>query len=266
MAALRLEEIWIYPVKGMGGIRLKSSRILEKGLPFDRRWMLIDQNNRFLSQREQAILALFKVEWSAHNFKISFKGESIQLDSESDPIPESINAVIWDDTVSVLEVNRETSEWISSRMGLDCRLVKFPEGNLRRVDPRYSLQNENVSLADAYPYLVIGNSSLDELNRRMENPLPMNRFRPNFVFSGGIPFEEDDWHEFRIGVNRFAAVKPCARCVVPTINQDTAQKGVEPLLALSRFRKWEAKVLFGQNVIAIDHEEVFEGDEITKIQ
>jgi uncharacterized protein YcbX len=110
--------------------------------------------------------------------------------------------------------------------------------------------------------LIIGQATLDDLNNRLKDPIPMNRFRPNLVFSGGEPFEEDDWKGFVVGSNRFAGVKPCARCIVPTINQDTAEKGREPLLTLSTYRKRDNEIYFGQNVLAIDHKEIHEGDEI----
>ena len=114
----------------------------------------------------------------------------------------------------------------------------------------------------AYPVLIIGQSSLDDLNQRMKEPLPMNRFRPNIVFTGGEPYEEDGWKNFRIGQNRFVGVKPCSRCVLTTVNQDTGKKGIEPLATLSTYRMRNNKVYFGQNLIPLDHNEIAEGDEI----
>ena len=132
-----------------------------------------------------------------------------------------------------------------------------------RVDPRYEVNHEQVSLADAYPFLIIGQSSLDDLNSRLTESLPMNRFRPNFVFTGGEPFEEDTWRNFSIGSTRFVGVKMCARCPLPTVNQDTAERGAEPLKTLSTYRKRDNKVYFGQNLVALDHNSVSVGDTIT---
>ena len=77
----------------------------------------------------------------------------------------------------------------------------------------------------------------------------MNRFRPNFVFSGGEPFIEDTWKDFMIGDLKFRAVKPCSRCVVTTVNQDTAEKASEPLETLAKFRNAGNKVNFGMNAV-----------------
>lgn len=160
------------------------------------------------------------------------------------------------------EVSPSHSSWISERLGHPCRLMAFPEKNLRPVDKKYSLNDEHVSLADGYPFLIIGQASLDDLNSRMSAPLPMNRFRPNFVFTGGKAFEEDQWREFHIGDVKFTAVKPCARCVLTTVDQETAEKGKEPLKTLATFREQKNNVLFGMNLIGPGSGVVMVGDEI----
>ncbi|MGC4022041.1 MAG: MOSC domain-containing protein [Cyclobacteriaceae bacterium] len=262
MTSYVLREIWIYPIKSLGGIRVKSAKVFEKGLEFDRRWMLIDDDNRFMTQRFSPKMALFKLQISDSKFQITFKSESIDLPLERQENNKSVKAVIWDDEVEVNEVSDELSQWISNRLEINCRLVSFPEKNQRPVDEKYQVNHENVSLADAYPFLIIGEQSLADLNSRLEKPVPMNRFRPNFVFSGGESFDEDKWKKISIGATIFAVAKPCARCVLTTVDQDTAEKGHEPLATLSKFRKVENKVLFGQNLIALNHEHVYEGDEI----
>ena len=164
-----------------------------------------------------------------------------------------------------LHTDDNVHEWFSKYLGFSCQLVSFPEANDRPVDPLYSINEEHVSLADAYPFLIIGQRSLDLLNDKLEQPVPMNRFRPNFVFTGRDAHEEDQWREFTIGSNRFAGVKLCARCVLTTVNQDTAEKGIEPLYTLSTYRKVANKVLFGQNLVALDHGIVKVGDRISVI-
>lgn len=265
MSALHLSEIWIYPVKSLGGIRVKSARVFEKGLEYDRRWMLIDRDNDFMTQRIYPKMALFRLQFlsGGSGFEITHGNESIQLAFNHSVLPNPIQAVIWDDTVEVYEVNKDYSDWFSERLGIACKLVSFPEKNSRPVDQRYQIRGENVSMADAYPLLMIGEQSLADLNSRLRDHVPMNRFRPNMVFSGGSPYAEDGWRNFSVGGNQFAAVKPCARCVLTTVNQDTGEKGIEPLATLSTYRKTDNKVLFGQNIIAIDHGKISEGDEIT---
>ena len=119
---------------------------------------------------------------------------------------------------------------------------------------------EQVSLADAYPFLIIGQSSLDELNKKLDLPMTMTRFRPNFVFTSGLANEEDSWKNFKIGGVLFEGVKPCARCVLTTVNPDTGEKGLEPLKTLAVYRKQNGKVNFGENVIARSNGEIKIGD------
>jgi len=259
---LTLSEIWIYPIKSLGGIKLISTQVMPKGLKYDRRWMLIDENGMFMTQRTNAQMALFKLALEADHLVISYHQGSIKLSLNHSYSNLPVDVTIWDDHVIANEVSETYSNWFSERLGLKCRLVYFPETNPRPVDPRYKVNDEHVSLADAYPFLIIGQSSLDDLNKRLDTPLPMNRFRPNFVFTGGQPYEEDTWRNFTIGGNRYVGVKPCARCVLTTVNQDTAEKGVEPLKTLSTYRRVENKVLFGQNVVALDYGNITVGDKI----
>jgi len=267
MPSLQLSEIWIYPIKSLGGIRLSKAKVLEKGLQYDRRWMLVDENGKFMTQRIFPAMALFKLTIRDEQLIIVHSRQSIVHSISVKPAltnPEE-EVVIWNDTVRACEVNTETSEWFSQVLGTKCRLVYFPEDNIRAVDKDFAEKDENVSLADAYPFLIIGEASLKDLNSRMKTPLPMNRFRPNFVFSGGQPYEEDSWKEFTIGSNKFLGVKPCARCTITTINQETIEKGDEPLRTLATYRKQNNKIYFGQNVLAVDHTFVREGDIITRL-
>ena len=270
MRQLTLSEIWIYPVKSLGGIRMHSAKVLEKGLQYDRRWMLVDENSICMTQRDFAAMALFKLSINGDDITITFRKDvhslensSITINTNSPALGKVTRATIWDDQVDVIEVDYRISDWFSTHLGASCKLVSFPETNPRPVDPRYKVNEEHVSLADAFPFLIIGQSSLDLLNHKLNDPIPMNRFRPNFVFTGGEPHEEDSWRNFSIGKNKFVGVKPCARCAVPTINQDTAAKGFEPSLTLSGYRKKDNKIYFGQNAVALDFDYVTVGDIIT---
>ena len=147
------------------------------------------------------------------------------------------------------EVNADTNKWFSEALGISCKLMHMPENAMRQVDPNYARPKDLVSFADAFPFLIIGKESLNDLNARLSEPVPMDRFRPNFVFSGGAAFDEDTWTEFKIGDTTFFPVKPCARCVVTTINQETAEKSTEPLQTLATYRTQNNKVMFGQNLV-----------------
>lgn len=262
---MTLSEIWIYPVKSLGGIRLNSAKVCRKGLQFDRRWMLISADGTAMTQREYPDMALFKVQLNHSEVSITFHKNGTVISSNSFAIDkESVNADIkanvWGDAVHVSEVRPELSNWFSHHLKATCKLVSFPEKNTRPVDPRYSINNDQVSLADAYPFLLIGQSSLDDLNARLDVPVLMNRFRPNLVFTGGQPFEEDHWRDLTIGGVRFVAVKKSARCALITVNQETAERGVEPLRTLSTYRNAGNKVFFGQNLIARNEGPLAVGD------
>src|SRR5687768_1169541 len=265
MRELKLSEIWIYPIKSLGGIRLPQASVMEKGLAYDRRWMLVDENGVFMTQRNNPSMALFKLKIEKEELIIVFGPKSISHSIPLHPsrLEKNENVIIWDDTVTACEVSKESSAWFSDILGSACRLVYFPEENARAVDAAYKVNNEHVSLADGYPFLIIGQESLNFLNSKLAQPIPMNRFRPNFVFTGGEPNEEDTWRNFTIGDNRFVGVKPCGRCAIPTINQETAEKSDEPTRTLATYRRNENKILFGQNLLATDHQEVKEGDLIT---
>ena len=257
-----LAEIWIYPIKSLGGIRLASSPVMPKGLAWDRRWMLVDEEGKFLTQRTRPGLSAFKLHPVDGGFRITHHKDSLDLMHETAPQGAVIAASIWDDQVTVQEVNAEFSSWFTKQAAFPCRLVAFAEENPRPVDPRYAVGDNHVSLADGYPILIIGMESLNDLNQRLPSPVPMNRFRPNLIFTGGKPYEEDNWRTFKIGSGRFSGVKPCGRCVFTTIDQQTGIKGTEPLVTLSRYRNFNGKVNFGQNVIPLDHDMIHEGDEI----
>jgi uncharacterized protein len=261
---LLLQDIFIYPIKSLGGIRLTEAEVEEKGFQHDRRWMLVDQTGRFVSQREFSSLALLQVEIQAGGLSVFHKKEPakslfIPFDLEEGP---EIPVVIWDDQVIGKVVSESAGSWFSDFLGFKVDLVKMPESTLRKVDPRYAVNAESVSFADGMPYLIIGQSSLDELNSRLESPVPMNRFRPNLVFSGGSPFLEDKLHKIKIGSVEFQIVKPCARCVLTTVDQESGEKGKEPLKTLATYRTVNNKVMFGQNVVALSGGVVRLGDEL----
>jgi uncharacterized protein YcbX len=247
---LTLSEINIYPIKSLGGISLQSSEVEERGLKYDRRWVLVDETNTFFTQRDFPEMALIIVSVEKNGLMINHKTKIVRSLFIPFDFEHSVKdrVVIWDDTVMGEFYNGEIDEWFSEIIGIKCHLVKMPESTERVVDKTYA-KNKIVSFADGYPFMIIGQSSLDDLNSRMEVPLPMNRFRTNFVFTGGKPFEEDGWKKFKIGDVEFEAVKPCTRCVITTTNQDTAERLHEPLLTLSMFRKFDNKVMFGMNLV-----------------
>ena len=264
---LQLSEIYIYPIKSLGGIRLENSNVTPRGLENDRCFMLVDENGRFLSQREHPQLAVFQTEIEGNFLLITNKksDQNLRISLSQNPQLPSLSVTIWDDKVSAIEVSKEASDWFTQALKIPTRLVYMNEESQRKIEPEYSLSGEeSTSFSDGYPILIIGQSSLNDLNNRLDNPLNINRFRPNFVFTDGEPFEEDAWHEFMVGNVRFFGVKPCARCIMTTIDQEKGEKsGKEPLLTLNKYRKAGNKILFGQNVLIIQLGTVSVGNDVT---
>lgn len=260
-----LSEINIYPIKSLKGISLENSHVENRGLRYDRRWMLVDENWQFFTQREFPVMATIAVEVTSGELRVtSASAGMMTIPFEPDHGERGI-ATVWDSRVESIAYVGEVSEWFSDAIGTKCMLVLMPEKSLRRVDPDHAVRPDEdiVSFADGYPFLLIGEGSLEDVNSRLEEPVPMNRFRPNLVVAGSDPFEEDTWRKIKIGETVFHVVKPCARCVITTVDQTTGEKGKEPLKTLSTFRNRDGKVLFGQNLIADNPGgQIFVGDDV----
>ena len=246
---LTVSELYIYPIKSLGGIALSHAEVTDRGLKYDRRWMLVDEQNRFLTQREYPQMALLKVQVENEGLLVAHHlNGSVRVPFERHELSKQ-EVVIWDDTCAGVFVDRELDNWFSAALGIKCSLVHMPEDTRREVDQRYAREGMITSFADAYPFLMIGQASLDDLNSRMAEPLPMNRFRPNIVFTGGDAFTEDLMNHIQIAGIDFYGAKLCARCVLTTIDQQTAVKAKEPLKTLAKYRLMNKKILFGQNLI-----------------
>ncbi|MBC7898867.1 MAG: MOSC domain-containing protein [Saprospiraceae bacterium] len=249
---MHLSEINIYPVKSLMGISLGEARVENRGLQFDRSWMLVDENNKFLTQREFPKMATVNVAVDKESLTAAADGSSIVIPLIPEP-EDTASVKIWTSSVKGRVYSAEVNDWFSEAIGTECRLVLMPEETKRKVNPFYAVRKfkDTVSFADGYPFLLIGESSLDDLNSRLDAPLPMNRFRPNFVVAGSEPFAEDIWKKIRIGETVFHLVKPCARCVITTVDQSIGEMdGKEPLKTLAAYRNKGGNVMFGQNLIA----------------
>ena len=262
---MHLQDIYTYPIKSLGGIRLEQANLEEKGLQYDRRWMLVDKKGKFLSQRKHPKMALLRTQITDNGILVVQKDEPEQqilvpLESSSN---HKQRVIIWEDQVEAQILDREISRWFSETLDIDCDLVFMPPSTKRKLKPKYAVNGESVSFADGMPYLLIGQASLDDLNSRLDDPVLMNRFRPNLVFAGGSPFQEDEWDIVTIGNARFKITKPCARCVVTTVDQQTGHKSKEPLATLAAYRNVDGKVMFGQNMLLLDGEKIRAGDKLT---
>jgi uncharacterized protein YcbX len=248
---LRVSQLNIYPVKSLGGITVNNAEVTSRGFKYDRRLMLVDQKNIALTQRDFPEMALLEPSFEENGFLIR---HSHHL---HDPVfiphepagNETADVRIWNDICHARIHDESINKWFGALLGIPCKLVYMPETTRREVDKKYAHNNEISSFSDEYPVLIIGQSSLDDLNERLEMPVPMNRFRPNIVFTGGEAYLEDRLEAFTIGQISFSAVKPCARCTVITIDQETTQKSKEPTKSLAVYRKKDNNILFGQNLL-----------------
>lgn len=259
---MNVSGLYIYPIKSLRGISLLEAEVLEKGFRYDRRWMLVDNKNKHVTQRTHPHLSQIELTLNKDTIGVSHLGMpdlEIPLVLTNRP---AIDVTVWDDSVMGLEAPAAINEWFSTVAKEQCKLVFMPEEAPRPVNPKRAVNGENVSFADAYPYLIIGQSSLDDLNSRMEVALPMHRFRPNIVVEGSDPYAEDYWKNIQIGQLKFRVTHPCKRCVFTTVDQDTGKKGAEPLKTLATYRREGKEVIFGVNTLALSMGRIKVGDEV----
>ena len=263
-----LAAINIYPVKGLKGVALTQSRCTERGLKHDRRWMVVDPEGMFLSQREHPSMATIWTDVDGAELRLSAPdaGEVTVPLVPGDGAPMKVQ--VWNSVCDAISVSRTADQWLCDALGMECRLVYMPDSTHRPSNPRYAGAGPLVSFADGYAYLAIGEASLADLNARLlakgHAALPMNRFRPNFVIAGSAPYAEDEWGEVRIGSAVLRGVKPCGRCQVTTTDQATGEvRGPEPLATLSEYRDSpEFGLMFGMNMVTVTPGTLRVGDEL----
>ncbi|MFE2042117.1 MOSC domain-containing protein [Streptomyces sp. NPDC059477] len=265
-----LKSIHIHPVKALRGLSLPECVMEPWGPAGDRRWVLIDNGGKVVTQRQQPLLAQAAAE--------PVPGGGVLLSAPAleplaVPVPEpdaTVTLEIFGNKVEGVLADAAAHAWCSAFLGADVRLVHMDDPATRRpVDPDFALPGETVSFADGYPLLLTTTASLDALNSLIasgphaaEGPLPMNRFRPNVVVSGTEPWAEDDWSRLDIGPVRFRVAKMCGRCVVTTTDQSTSARGKEPLFTLGRHRRIGGKLVFGQNLVPLSTGTVRVGDPV----
>ncbi|MEM1257484.1 MAG: MOSC N-terminal beta barrel domain-containing protein [Bacteroidota bacterium] len=236
-----VSEIYVYPIKSMAAVPLKSAVVTDTGFAFDRYWMLVDVNGNCLTQREFPTMALFQVAFIDGGIQVTFQKDSIAISNAPSSF-EILECRIWEDTVLAVKESHEISKWFSRHMEHEVFLVRMAPNSVRQVKRHTP---SKIHFPDSSPYLIIGKESLGFLNDRLSSPICMDRFRPNIVFSGGKAHEEDDWQHISIGKSHFESTKLCSRCTVTTIDQKTGKKGREPLLGLSKYRLINRKIMFG---------------------
>ena len=261
MSKIIISELNIYPVKSLAQISLRNCTLDHFGLHMDRRWMLVDEHGKMLTQRQLPRMCLIQTQ--LHDQALSLRADDM-TEIHVNNISENIRRVqVWNDECNAQDCGDEVAEWLSFFLNKECRLVYFPEQEIRQVDPDYAQAGDTTAFSDGFPLLLISQASLDDLNQRLETPITMARFRPNIVVSGCTAFAEDEWTRIRINQIDFRIVKPCSRCVIPSIDIASAQKQAIVTQTLSQYRMRDHKIFFGQNVIAEDTGELKTGMEIT---
>ncbi|KPB82784.1 MOSC domain protein [Pseudomonas syringae pv. maculicola] len=251
---LRLSSLYRFPLKSCKAETLQRASFDQLGLAGDRRWMLVDESNgRFFTQRALSHMSQLTVLWNASGgVTLSAPGfepldVAVPLDIESN----LRGVTVWRDSLQVPDAGDVAAEWVSRFIGKPTRMVYLPAERARWLPGGYQTINDRVSFADGFPLLLIGQGSLDDLSFRLGRPLEMLRFRPNLVVEGAEAFAEDGWKRIRIGDIEFQLLKPCARCILTTVDPATGERSAdrEPFATLKTYREVEGNVLFGQNVV-----------------
>jgi uncharacterized protein len=263
---ITVSALFIYPFKSCRGIAVQGFRLDELGPYLDRRFMLVDEQGAFISQRTEPRLSQVVVSIHPTAFSLSAPGlRPLKLPLSQPDGGNAIAIQLWEYRGSALEASRDASEWFSEYLGRPCRVVRTDMSPSRRVDPKYSPEAAYAAFSDGYPELLLSQASLDDLNKRLNKTLLVDRFRPNIVLSGTQPYEEDTWQQIRIGAIPFDVVKPCGRCTITTTDQATSERGPEPLATLATYRKRGNSVLFGQNCVHRELGTVRVGDAISVV-
>ena len=257
---MKITRLFIYPIKSLGGVSLSTSAIEQRGLRYDRRYMLVDEKGNFLSQRQMPELCLFKIAITQNGFLVNYKHKSLLVPFELEGPVEQVN--IWEDVVDGIMADEAYHAWFSECLGRTVRLVFMGQSSKRAVNKDYALNGEEVSFADGYPILLLSEASLTLLNSKLTTTIDVDRFRPNVVITGCEAHEEGSFSVFKVGDSLLKRVKPCARCVVTTINPLTGEAGKEPLYTLATYRMEGNKIMFGENVLCLQEGEISIGDEL----
>lgn len=246
-----IASLHVYPVKSCRGLTLESARVGERGLAFDREWMVVDGDDRFVTQREIPRLALVVPSLTADTLELEFPG-SRRLTVPLDITVAKRQVIVWRDSVPAIDQGDEAASWLSTALQRPLRLMRFDVGFRRACNVAYAGDSgAHTAFADAYPLLIVSEASLADLNSRLSQPLPMNRFRPNLVLSGIEAYDEDHVDEIRVGMVSLRLVKRCTRCQITTTDQSTAIVGAEPLATLAVYRMDPVLegVAFGMNAV-----------------
>ena len=259
----RVTRLAVYPVKGLRGQPFEEAEVQERGFAWDRRWMVVGEDRRFLSQRQLPKMATIKAEVIGEELVLSRGNSRITVPVTPPETAFRIQATIWNDRVEAMFLP-DAGQWLSETLHHRCDLVFMPETTRRAVNPAFARAGDIVGFSDAYPVLLVGEGSLADLNARLNEPVPIDRFRPNIVVSSREPFIEDEWGEIEVGSALLCGAKASDRCSVPTVDQLTGEcTGPEPIRTVSSYRQFGNGVYLGQNLTVRRTGRIALGDVVT---
>lgn len=262
MGNISVSGLFVYPIKGARGIEVSRARVTPLGFEHDRRFLVVNPRGQFITQREFPALALLHT---------TIDGDALIIQApQHEPLKLPLRPTgtadrtvqVWGTRSVAVSLGQTAAEYLSTYLGTSVELVFMPEDEGREVDPDYARNGEKVSFADGFPFLLTTEESLSDLNARLAEGVPMNRFRPNLVVRGSPAWSEDAWTKFALGDVVFQCAKPCARCQVITIDQATGVRGKDPLATLSTFRARSNKTYFGWNLFVTGDGEIAVGDRV----
>lgn len=250
----KVSALHLYPIKGCAGLSVSEMTLDARGPVGDRRFMIVDEHGMFMTQRSHARMALIRPQLTSTEITLDAPGMptlTLPLDAMD---AARLDVQVWRSKVSAATMGPFAYQWLSDFLGTAAELVRMDDQSVRTASTEYAPPGTHVTFADAYPLLLISEASLEQLNTKLlaaglDQPLPMNRFRPNVVVSGTEPHAEDSWASVRVRQVELWIVKSCDRCTVTTIDQTTAVAGNEPLKTLSTYRKHDSRIYFGQNLV-----------------
>jgi hypothetical protein len=265
MNQFRISQLFVYPIKSAKGIALDSMQLDQRGPLFDRHWMVIKENGMFQTQRQLPKMCMIETALDNGELTLSAPGMP-ELRVEPNHGGTAREVEIWKDRVEAQDCGDKVANWLSEYLGRSLRLVEMPRSSRRLVDPEFAFQSETVGFADGFPLLLVSQASLDDFNRHLSVPIGMDRFRPNIVIEGCSPFAEDGWQAVQVGELSIRLAKPCSRCIIPSIDQQSGEKQKPVNQALLDHRRRDGKTFFGQNGLHSEAGTISVGDQVSVVQ
>ena len=267
MSQFTITDLYVYPIKSCGGVRLASLEVDQAGPLWDREWMLVQSaDGKFITQREVPRLALLQTRLEKGVLLVEDdRRRQVEIATADNQDHRQKSVHVWSDNLSAMVEAESICHWFSEFLDRDCLLVRMPP-HARRIPEKYGVQGRYMRFADSLPFLLTSEASLQDLNSRLPEPVRMSRFRPNIVIDGGQAYAEDLWLQARIGEIEFSFPRPAPRCTIINVEQETGISTPQTLKTLAQYRRDGNRVLFGQTIIHAQAGRLNIGDKVQVMQ